>query len=406
MNFALTVEEEKLRQEVRDLLRNESKTELLAETNEYGRGAGPLFGHQLAQKLGARGWLCPTWPREYGGLGSSHMVDFIIRDEVAYTGGPTLFVGATMAGPTIMKFASDELKKQFLPPIARGEIEMALGYTEPQAGSDLAALELRAMDITEVPNRLCQEIEAEDKGDYFLLNGQKMFNTHTHFADYHWLGARTDPDATKRHKAISLMIVDLKSPGITIRGMTTMAGWRTNEVFYDNVRVPKKNLVGEKNRGFYYIMTALDFERVFPVGGFRLTFDKLMEYVKSTRRDGKYIGKDPVVRQKLAEIAIKLEASNLLYYQLAYMLDMGEIPNYQSSMQKVFSSELVHCLADIATQIVGPRGQLQTSSRWVPVNGQAGIDYRWSFIDSVAGGTSEIQRNIIALRGLGLPSTG
>ncbi|MCK4722459.1 MAG: acyl-CoA dehydrogenase family protein, partial [Dehalococcoidia bacterium] len=262
MDFGFTPEEEKLRQEVRAFLQKEVTLEVIAETVEYGGGAGPVFGRKVIQKMGARGWLCPTWPTEYGGLNSSEMVGFIIRDEMTYAGAPMALVGATMAGPTILRFASDELKKEFLPRIARGEIEMALGYTEPQAGSDLAALEIRAEDKAEV--------EADDKGDYFLLNGQKMFNTHAHFADYHWLGARTETDpAVRKHRGISLMVVDLKSPGISIRNMTTIAGWKTNEVFYDNVKVPRKNLVGEKNRGFYYILTALDFERMFPVGGFR-----------------------------------------------------------------------------------------------------------------------------------------
>ena len=316
-------------------------------------------------------------------------------------------IAATMSGPTILRFGSDELKKEFLPRIARGEIEMALGYSEPQAGSDLAALELRAEDKAEIPVGEKGEIHAEDKGGYFLLNGQKMFNTHAHFADYHWLGARTETDpAVRKHRGISLMVVDLKSPGITIRNMTTIAGWKTNEVFYDNVKVPKKNLVGEKNRGFYYIMTALDFERMFPIGGFRRMFDKLVEYTKETKRDGKPLSQDPVIRQKLAEMAIELEAARLLYYELAYILDKGEVPNYQSSMQKMFATETAHRLADVATQIIGPVGQLQTGSKWAPLNGEMELHYRWGFIETVYAGTSEIMRNIIALRGLGLPLTG
>ena len=407
MDFGFTPEEEKLRQEVRDLLRKEVTQETRAEVAEYSGGAGPIFGRKVIQSMGARGWLCPTWPKEYGGLNSSEMVSFMIRDEMTYAGAPVSLVAAAMAGPTILKFGSDELKKEFLPRIARGEIEMALGYTEPQAGSDLAALEIRAEDKAETPAEDKGDVHAEEKGDYFLLNGQKMFNTHAHFADYHWLGARTGTDpAAPKHRGISLMVVDLKSPGITIRNMTTIAGWKTNEVFYDNVKVPKRNLVGEKNRGFYYIMTALDFERMFPVGSFQRVFDELLMYTKETKRNGKPLSEDPVIRQKLAEIAIELEAANLLYYQLAYILDKGEVPNYQSSMQKMFATETAHHLADVATQIMGPRGQLQTGSKWVPLNGEAELHYRWGFIETVYAGTSEIMRNIIALRGLGLPLMG
>lgn len=396
MDFGFTPEEEKLRREVRDFLQKEVTPEVIAEVKEYCGGAGPVFGRKFIQKMGARGWLCPTWPKEYGGLDSAEMIGFMMRDEMTYAGAPVSLIGASMAGPTILRCGSDEMKKEFLPRIAKGEIEMALGYTEPQAGSDLAALEIRAEDKSEV--------EADDKGDYFLLNGQKMFNTHAHFADYHWLGARTETDpAVRKHRGISLMLVDLKSPGITIRNMTTIAGWKTNEVFYDNVKVPKKNLVGEINRGFYYIMTALDFERMFPIGGFRRLFDELVKYTKEIKRDGKPLSQDPVIRQKLAQMALELEAASLLYYQLAYMLDKGEVPNYQSSMQKVFATETAHRLADVATQIMGPRGQLQTGSKWVPLNGEAELHYRWGLIETVYAGTSEIMRNIIALRGLGLP---
>lgn len=399
MDFGFTPEEEKLRREVRDFLQKEVTPEVIAEVAEYCGGAGPVFGRKFIQKMGARSWLCPTWPKEYGGLDSTEMVGFMMRDEMTYAGAPVSLIGASMAGPTILRCGSDEIKKEFLPRIAKGEIEMALGYTEPQAGSDLAALEIRAEDKSEV--------EADDKGDYFLLNGQKMFNTHAHFADYHWLGARTETDpAVRRHRGISLMVVDLKSPGITIRNMLTIAGWKTNEVFYDNVKVPKKNLVGEINRGFYYIMTALDFERMFPIGGFQRLFDELVKYTKETKRDGKPLSQDPVIRQKLAQTAIELEAASLLYYQLAYILDKGEVPNYQSSMQKVFATETAHRLADVAMQIMGPRGQLQTGSKWAPLNGEAELHYRWGFIETVYAGTSEIMRNIIALRGLGLPLTG
>lgn len=386
MNFWFTQEEKKFRGEIRSFFNKEASPDLVKEIALNTGATGSGIGRKLVQKMGAKGWLCPTWPKIYGGLESSEMSSFIIRYELAYAGGPVSMVGATWAGPSILKFGSDELKGQYLPSLAKGEIDMALGYTEPQAGSDVAALEIRA----------------EDKGDYFVINGQKMFNTHAHFTEYHWLGARTDISVPK-HKGISLMVVDLQSPGITIRPMTTMAGWQTNEVFYDNVKVPKKNLVGDMNKGFYYIMTALDFERMFPVGGFRRLFEELIMYVNNTKRNGKFLINDLVIRQKLAQMAIEIELSDLRYYQLAYILDKGQVPNYQSSMQKTFATEMAHHLVDIATQIIGPRGQLQRGSRWAPLDGDAELHYRWSFIETIYGGTSEIQRNIIALRGLGLP---
>jgi len=386
VEFGFTSEEEEIVKEAHELMERERTPELLAETLELGGIYGGTEGRKICQKMGARGWLCPAWPKEHGGLGTSEMVKLMLLDDIAYMGLPFLFGGASMAGPAILRHGSEELKKEFLPHIARGEVEFALGYTEPQARSDLAALEMRA----------------EDKGDYFLVNGQKMFNTHCHVADYHYLAVRTDPDAPK-HCGISMMVVDLKSPGITIRPLITMAGWRTNEVFYDDVEVPKKNLVGELNRGFRYIMTALDFERIITIGMFRRLFEELVEYAKETKVDGKALGKNPVVRQKLAEIAIELEAARLLYYQLGYILDRGEPANYQSSMEKLFACEVAQRLVNAGMQIMGSYGQLQQDSKRAPLQGEMEFQYRWSFLHTIAGGTSEIQRNIIALRGLGLP---
>lgn len=387
MEFRFTSEEEKLTKEVHEFMERERTPELLAETLELGAIYGGPEGRKICQKMGARGWLCPAWPREHGGLGTSEMIKLMILDDMAYMGLPFLFGGASMAGPAILRHGSEELKKEFLPRIAQGEVEFALGYTEPQAGSDLAALELRA----------------EDKGDYFLLNGQKMFNTHCHVADYHYLAVRTDPDAPK-HRGISMMVVDLDSPGITIRPLTTMASWRTNEVFYDDVEVPKRNLVGELNRGFRYVMTALDFERMVTIGMFRRLFDELVDYAKETKVDGKALGKNPLVRQKLAEMAIELEAARLLYYNLGYVLDRGEAATFHSSMEKLFACEVAQRVVRVGMQMVGAYGQLQQDSKWAPLQGELEFQYRWSFLHTIAGGTSEIQRNIIALRGLGLPT--
>jgi len=386
VEFRFTAEEERIAREVHEFIEKERTPELLAETLELGAIYGGSEGRKICQKMGARGWLCPSWPKEYGGLGASELVKLIILDEMAYMGLPFLFGGASMAGPAILRHGSEELKKEFLPRIASGEVEFALGYTEPQAGSDLASLEMRA----------------EDKGDYFLVNGQKTFNTHCHVADYHYLAVRTDPNAP-RHRGISMLVVDLKSPGITIRPLTTMAGWRTNEVFYDNVEVPKRNLVGELNQGFRYIMTALDFERMVTIGMFRRLFDNLVEYVKEARVDGKPLGKNPIVRQKMAEMAIELEAARLLYYNLGYVLAKGEAATFHSSMEKLFACEVAQRVVRVGMQILGYYGQLQQGSKWAPLQGEMEFQYRWSFLHTIAGGTSEIQRNIIALRGLGLP---
>lgn len=386
MDFEFTPEEEKIRQEVRKFLQKEVTPELIAESNENGRCYGGPVSRKFMKKFAANGWLAPNWPKEYSGLDSSEMLNYIIREELACAGAPTVYVGAHMAGPTILRFGSPEMKQEFLPAIARGEVEYTLGYTEPQAGSDLSVLNLRA----------------DDKGDHFILNGQKTFNTSSHLSEYHWLAVRTDFEVPK-HKGISMLVVDLSSPGITIRPLITMAGFRTNEVYYDNVAVPKKNLLGEKNKGFYYSMAALDFERMAPPGVFGRVFDQIVEYAKSTRVNGRPLSKDPLVQQKLAQMEIELEVAELLYFQLAHMLDKGKIPGYQSSMEKTFVTELGQRIANTGMEVMGLFGQLKRGSLLAPLDGTVEHYYRWTVVDTIYGGTSEIQRNIMATRGLGLP---
>ncbi len=386
MDFQFSPEEQKLLEEVRAFLKTEPTPELLEETQGLGFIYGGEEGRRFIEKFAARGWLTPNWPKEYGGLDSSQVLSFAIREEMAYANVPMIFVAAHMAGPTIMHFGNDEMKKEWLLPIARGEVEFCLGYTEPQAGSDLSSLSIRAAD----------------NGDHFIINGQKTFNTHAHVADYHWLAAITDPEA-KRYQNMSMMIVDLKSPGITIRPLITMAGWQTNEVFYDDVVVPKKNLVGEKNMGFYYLMHALDFERMFPLAAYRVIFDKVVAYVKDAVIDGQPLSRNPLIRQKLAQLEIELEANRLLYYRLAHMLDKGQVPNYQSSMQKMFATEVAQHIAKGGMEVLGLFSQLEKGSKWAVIEGQMERFYRNSVVETIYAGTSEIQRNIIALRGLELP---
>lgn len=386
MDFGFKKEEIELIEEVRAFIKEGVTPELVEETHGLGGVYGGPKARKFIKKLAARGWLTPAWPREYGGLDSSEMVTYMIRDEMAYAGLPLYFVAAYNAGPMILRDGSEEMKKEFLPTIARGEIEFALGYTEPQAGSDLAALNIRA----------------EDKGDHFLLNGQKTFNTHTHVADYHWLAARTDFEGPK-HRGISIMIVDLKSPGIAIRPLITMAGWRTNEVFYDDVIVPKRNMMGEKNRGFYYLMGALDFERMFAPSAYKRLLEEIVDYARETIVNGRPLSKDPLIRQKLAQMAIEQEVSRLLYYQLAYMLDKEMIPNYQSSMEKMLATEVAQRICNTGMEVLGLYGQLKKGDKWAPLAGKVEFFYRSSVVETIYAGTSEIQRNIIAERGLGLP---
>jgi len=386
MEFRFTAEEEKFRQEIREFLHKEAELiEKVRWEETIGGGWGPATW-EFVRKAGAKGYLTPSWPKEYGGLGASHMQRYIIAEELAYHVGRLAAVGVGMAGPVILRFGTEAQKERFLPEIARGEVEYALGYTEPEAGSDLASLQMRAVR----------------KDDHYIINGQKVFNTACHWSKYHWLAARTDPTA-KKHRGISMFVVDLDSPGITIRPLIGLGKVRTNEVFYDNVRVPKENLVGDINRGFNYIMAALDFERMLPMGIYRRLLDELIEYVKANKVDGKLLASSPIIRQKLAQLAIELEVANLLYYRLAYLLDRGEPTSHQASMEKVFGTEVGQCLTKAGMQILGLYGQLQQGSKWVPLQGRVENSYRTSIIETIYAGTSEVQRNIIAIRGLGLP---
>ena len=386
MNFEFTTEELEMKKEVVDFIKKESTPAIVKESESHGDIYGAPEGRKIVQKMAAKGWLTPTWPKKYGGMEASEVIGYMIREEMGYYGLPFGFIAAHMAGPTILRFASDEMKEKWLPRISSGELEFALGYTEPQAGSDLSALMM----------------EAKDMGDHFLVNGTKLFNTSCHIADYHWLAARTDFDAP-RHKGVSMMIVDLKSPGITINPMITMASWQTNEVSYVNVKVPKENLVGAKNKGFYYLMAALDFERMFPLGRYRKLFDDIVDYAKETIIGGKPLAKDPVIRQEIAQVAIEMEATTLLYYELAHILDKGDIPNYQSSMEKTFATETAQRITNLGMDILGLYGQLKDDSKHAKLQGRVEHSYRTSVVETIYAGTSEIQRNIIATKGLGLP---
>ncbi len=389
MNFYLasTPEEEKFRQEVSDFLDRELTDEIRQQHAMY-KGLGPE-GRAFALKLGAKGWLGLGWPKEYGGSGGSIVHEFILVQEFArHEVHIPNEIARLMAGPIILHHGSEEMKKEFLPGIAKGETEFGLGYTEPQAGSDLMAMQMRAVE----------------DGDFFVINGQKMFNTESHYADYHWLAAKTDPTGT-RHKSISLFVVDQRAPGITINPIQTMGGERTNEIFYDDVRVPKSRLVGEKNMGFYYMVSALNYERLMISLAQRLTpvLNRLIQYTKETRRNGMLLADDPFVRSKLAQMAIEIEVATCLEYRAFGMLFEGRTPDYEAGIVKLFGSELKQRFAYNAMEILGFYGLLEEESKRSPLKGEIARLCRASVIDTIGGGTSEIIRNVTATRGLKLP---
>ena len=381
MDFNYSEDQEEFRKRL-DRFFTKEKDLSEAANKEWDSGIG--FGDacwQILKKIGEKGWLCPTWPKEYGGMGLSYIYRYIIQEKMHYYLNIYSTVGAGMAGPVIMNHGSQEQKEYFLPKIAGGQIEFALGYTEPEAGSDLASMDM----------------QVEEKSDHFLINGQKMFNTRSHYAQYHWLGARTaktDPG----YKGISLFIVEFSTPGISLTPYYTLGGERTNGVFYDNVKVPKQALVGEQNKGFYYIIEALAYERISTVAGLERELAHLVDLANKTGK-----GKDPIVRQKIAQLGIDIEAARLFAQKVAWMLDNKKIPSHEASMLKIMVSETEQQLLNTAMQIMGPYGQLQENSKWTAMDGKFEWAYRFSVQELIIRGTSEIMRTIIAERGLKLP---
>lgn len=389
MDFELTEEQKKFKEEVSQFLDKEV-TEGVIEESESGLGYGP-HSWELMRKLGAKRWLAPSFPVEYGGLGLSYIYRFIVHEELDYRNALLVIrglgmIGVDMAGPIILRYGSEELKREFLPSIARGEIDLALGYTEPDAGSDLSRISMHAVE----------------DGDDFIITGQKTFNTGCHFAQYHWLAARTDPDRPP-HQGISMFVVDLKTPGITINPLWEMADKRTNEVFYDDVRVSKRCLVGQKNQGWYYMVWALDLERMISTRHIERIFEELIGYAKSTFKNGAPLSKDPWIRQRLADMAIEINVARNLVRRVAWLQDKEIIPSYESAILKVFVTELYQRIAKLGIEVLGPFGLLRKDSKHSVLKGMMEHHFRSSFVTTIGGGSSEIMRNIIAFRGLGLP---
>lgn len=390
MDFALTDEQKAFQQKVSAFLDAEV-TKGVVEESLAGLGWGP-YSWEFVRKLGSKGWLAPSFPVKYGGLGLSRIYRFIMQYELDYRNAlQTLpgigLVGVDMAGPVILRHGSEELKREILPKISRGEIEFALGYSEPDAGSDLSMI----------------GISAVEDGDDFVINGQKTFNTGCHFSQYHWLAARTASDVSS-HKGISLFVVDLKTPGITINPMWEISDVRTNEVFYDQVRVPKKYLVGEKDNAWYYMTEALNRERLFVTGTIERIFEKLFEYAKNTQKNGRVISNDPAVRGKLADLRIEINIARNLVRQVVWLQDQEKNFGEETSIQKLFVTELYNRVARVGLEILGPFGQLRKNSKYAVLGDDAMEHFfRSVYVLNIGAGTSEIMRNVIATRGLGLP---
>jgi alkylation response protein AidB-like acyl-CoA dehydrogenase len=393
MDFRPAPEEQSFRQEVRGFLQQELPHDWEG-ADPYGADAEGSsvadLGRRITKKLVERKWIALAWPKTYGGMEATHMQQMIFNEEMAYHAVPSGGgMGVAWVGPSIMLYGTDQQKQRFLPRITSGEDVWCTLYSEPGAGSDLAALQTRAVQ----------------DGDDFVINGQKIWTSLAKSSNWGWLAARTDPDAPK-HKGISTFVVPMDAPGITIRPLINMAGQAGfNEVFFDNVRIPKDCLVGELNRGWYQVAVALDFERsgIQAYAGSRRMLEQLARFVHESAWGGEAVRRNPMVRMRLADRFVELAAGTYIAYRIPWMQSKGIIPNYEASISKLFGSELVQRVALTGLQLLGLFGGLAGGSKWAPLKGRLERSYLTAVSSTIAAGTSEVQRSIIATRGLGLP---
>jgi len=398
MDFGFTQDQEALKQEVRQFIAQNVTPEVIAEleSGEEG-GRGPNY-RELLRKAGERGWVGISWPKEYGGQGGSRIDQYLVEEEFARVG---ISVGGAGSGaPAILAAGTEEQKRYFLPRIMRGEAVFALGFTEPQAGADLAGLQCRAVR----------------DGDEFVVNGQKIFTTAAHYATHLYLMARTDPDVPK-HKGISIFLVPMDTSGITVRPLwtiqndppapigTTYGQRRTNEVFLEDVHVPASCMLGEENSGWYVGALGLNLDRV---GASRYLLsvrrdEDIINWVKENQFDEFSPGQDPAVRDRLAELWIEAQVCRLMTMRSMSLVEQGGKFTYEGSAEKVFSPEHGVKTTETITQVLGPYAQLMNGSLGAVVDGLFAHNVMGSFQSGINHGSVQVMRDQVARRGLGMP---
>ena len=386
MDFSFTPAEEAFRAEIREFLAREMPPgwrgrNFIAMTEEEYRVA-----REFDRKLDKKGWLTLTWPKEYGGQDRTPIEHLVFEEEVGYARAPNgggLGHGPRFVGPTIIHHGGEEMKRRYLPGIASGEELWCQGFSEPNAGSDLAGLQTRAVR----------------DGDVYIVNGEKHMVGQAQRADFCILATRTDPKLPK-HKGVSLFILDMRAPGVTVRPQYTIphnaAQW---QIIMDDVRIPRSNLIGEENRGFYAMMTTLDYERI-QIRYAAMVTRLVDDLIRLTRDRG---GASPILRHRLAEKKIEARMAVLLNYRIAWLQSKGKVPNAEASMTKLVTERLRQTLAQTGMDVAGLYGLLALDSPKEPWAGEIGDYYLEGPHFTLAGGTPEIQRNIIAQRGLELP---
>lgn len=392
MNFTFTQEQDQFRQEIREFL----KAELEAGTfSVHSGGLIERESQEFSQKMARKGWIGLTWPKEHGGQGRAYVEKAILMEELMKVQAPIgyHFLADRQVGPAIIHFGSEWQKEYFLPRIVRADdgMRFCLLFSEPNAGSDLVAVSTTAVK----------------DGDNYILKGQKVWTSGGHLADYGWLLARTNMDSSiPRHLSCSEFIIDMKSPGITVRPIINMAGKHSfNEVFLDDVRVPKRFLVGQENAGFKQIMAQVDYERA---GFERLMqnyplFEQLKSYVRQIRKSG--LGDEfySWIKDSIAQLEIEFNVGRLLCYYTAWTIDQGKQPTNEAALCKAYCTQYEQRLNDLATRILGLPSQIRGETKWTAFGGDLAESYLWAPSYNLQGGTVEILKNIVALRKLGLP---
>ena len=392
MDFRFTSEEEAFRKEVHDFVEKECPKEIRGGGVNFFEEAGNLMAWR--KKVAAKGWVAPAWPKEYGGASMSIMEQFIYSMELAKMRAPaSIFIGGlavAVIGPTIIIYGTDEQKKEHIPPILAGETMWCQGFSEPGSGSDLASLQTRAVR----------------DGDDYVINGQKIWTTLAHMSQFMLLLARTDPDAPK-HKGLSYFVVPMDAPGVEVRPLMNMAGSHEfNEVYFEDVRIPASNLIGEENRGWYQAVTTLDIERsnIGSAVGQQQHVEDMATYASEHKENGNggYVV-HPSVRYELVDRYVETEVAMALSMRVVTMQSKEMIPNYEAAAVKLYSMELAQRIANTELKMLGLYGPMGRGSEFTPMNGRPMFGYVRSVANTIEGGTSEIQRNIVAQRGLGLP---
>ncbi|HJW67799.1 MAG TPA: acyl-CoA dehydrogenase family protein [Candidatus Binatia bacterium] len=387
MFIDLTPEQYALRDQIREYFGSIVTPEYEAEL-AVTEGGGPHY-MQALRRMGADGWLGIGWPKEYGGQGRSPIEQFIFFDEAWRAGVllPTLTIMSV--SPMIMQHGTEEQKRFFLPKALHGEVHFAIGYTEPGAGTDLASLRTRAVR----------------DGDHWVINGSKLFTSQAQYADYIWLAARTDPEA-KKHNGISIFMVPTSSPGFKMTPLPTMGDVTTNATYYEDVRVPANALVGPENGGWWLIVGQLNHERVvlIPAGPTERFYEETRDWARETRLpDGRYVIDLPWVQQNLARVRAGVQVLKLLNWRQAWNMTRGEMNYAEASTVKVYGSEFYVYAYRLLLEVLGQAGYVKAGSPGALLQGRLERMYRAILIMTFGAGTNEVQREIIAMGGLGMP---